>query len=109
MRVRLPGECLAIEVRGNGYLSDASYGSGRKCLRRFRAEAGACSPIEVPANAYLVESSYGPGWACERDYKSVNAACDSLDMLSNAHINYSGNDWECNQPYLKRDSSCTLS
>jgi hypothetical protein len=29
-----------------------------------------------------------------------------LDIPENAHIDYSGNDWECNEPYRKRQGRC---
>jgi hypothetical protein len=29
-------------------------------------------------------------------------------MPANAHLDYSGNDWECNRPYRKQQEKCAL-
>jgi hypothetical protein len=31
-----------------------------------------------------------------------------LKPPENAHINYSGNDWDCNQPYRQQGDGCVL-
>ena len=102
------GNCVAIQVPANGYLSDASYGPGWKCMRGFRAAKNACIAIKIPANAFLSDASHGPGWICNRGYRATETACIALQVPENAHLDYSGNDWECNQPYLKRAGGCAL-
>jgi hypothetical protein len=56
----------------------------------------------------LLDASYGPGWTCNRGYEATDKACIALQVPENAHLDYSGNDWECNQPYLKRAGGCAL-
>jgi hypothetical protein len=31
-----------------------------------------------------------------------------VNVAENAHLDSSGNDWECNRPYRKRQGKCTL-
>ena len=77
-------------------------------MRGFRTAKNACIAIKVPANAYLTDASYGPGWNCNRGYSATDTACIALPVPENAHLDYSGNDWECNQPFLKRAGDCVL-
>jgi hypothetical protein len=62
--------------------------------------------IQVPPNGYLADASYGHGWKCDRGYREAGEACVALKMPQNAHIDYSGNDRECNEPYRKRQGRC---
>ena len=44
-----------------------AYGSGWKCDRGYRKNAGSCIAVTLPENAYLTDSSYGvwlgvPAW-----------------------------------------------
>jgi hypothetical protein len=97
--------CVAIEVPPNAYLN--ASGSARwTCDRGYRPVGEACVPIEVPVNGYLTDDSYRTGWKCERGYREAREACVALDIPENAHIDYSGNDWECNEPYQKRQGKC---
>lgn len=98
--------CEAIIIPKNGYLSNSAYGSGWECERGFRADEDKCVAINVPENAYLTNASHGPGWKCVRGYQSDGNICVELQVPENAHVDYSGNDWECNRPYLKRQDVC---
>lgn len=102
------GNCVAVRVPENGYLSDAVLGPGWKCVRGYRAEAGACVAIIVPSNGHLTDASYGPGWRCNRGYRATDRACIALRVPENAHLDFTGNDWECNQPFVERNDRCTL-
>jgi hypothetical protein len=64
--------------------------------------------IKIPANGYLVDASYGSGWSCIRGYKPVNDACVPVTMPENAHLDYSGNDWDCDLPYHRLGDRCDL-
>ena len=98
--------CAAIKIPPNAYL-DAS-GDRWRCDRGYQSVDEACVAVKVPPNGYLTDSSYGPGWECDRGYQSVDAACVAVKVPENAHLNYSGNDWDCNQPYRKQQGRCTL-
>lgn len=99
--------CIAILLPAHAYLNSAR-GDTWDCDRGFRKGATTCDVIKVPSNGYLSDSSYGPGWECERGYGADDGACVALQLPANAHLNQSGNDWDCNPPYLKRNSGCTL-
>ena len=90
------------------HASAERYGGGWTCDRGFRASEDACVPIQVPANGYLTDAQYGSGWTCDRGYRAVKDACVALEIPDNAHLDSSGNDWDCNEPYRKRDGKCTL-
>jgi hypothetical protein len=45
---------------------------------------------------------------CERGYRAAGEICEVLTLPVNAHIDYSGNDWECNKPYKKLRDKCIL-
>ena len=98
--------CIAIEVPANAYLD----GSGDiwTCDRGFRKVADACVAIQVPANGYLVDSSYGTGWACNRGFRAVGNDCVAVELPRNAHLDYTGQDWDCNRPYLRQYDICVL-
>lgn len=98
--------CVVIKVPANAYLN--SYGDRWECERGYRADREACVAIVVPTNGYLVQSSFGPGWKCKRGYRAVKETCVALNLPENAHIDSSGNDWECNQPYRKQQSKCDV-
>ena len=63
--------------------------------------------VKVPTNGYLSGSSQGTGWACDRGYVAVDLTCKLLQLPKHAHLDYSGNDWGCNEPYLKRTNQCS--
>ena len=67
---------------------------------------GGCTSINVPLHGYLTERSYGSGWACERGYRESGDSCVVVEMPENAHLNFSGNDWDCNKPFSKRSDRC---
>lgn len=100
--------CTEVQVPENAYLMDSAYGTGWACERGYREIADTCAAIQVPTNAYFVDSSYGPGWSCERGFQASDGACVAIDLPENAHIDFTGNDWECNRPYRQRDVSCLL-
>jgi len=100
------GGCIAVQVPENGYPTYAAYGSGWECRRGYRELDGACNSISVPAHGYLMESSRGTGWACERGFRADGDQCVELSVPENAHLDYSGNDWDCNKPYSKRSGRC---
>ncbi len=108
--VGIPG--LVLAQSGTGELpenaSAKSYGSGWRCDQGYRAVDEVCVAIKVPANAYLANTSYGSGWECGRGYREVDEACVGVKVPENAHLNFSGHDWDCNQPYRKRQDGCTL-
>jgi hypothetical protein len=70
---------------------------------------GACRGINVPPRGYLTETSYGSGWACERGYRAAGDDCVEVEVPENAHLDFSGNDWECDKPYSKRSDRCAPS
>jgi hypothetical protein len=98
--------CVAIKVPENGYFVESSYGPGWKCDRGYRAANDACVAVKVPENGYFVDASYGPGWRCRRGHRANNGACIALKLPDNAHIDYSGNDWECDKPYRNQRDKC---
>ena len=101
-------DCVAIKVPANGYLADTPYGSGWKCDRRYREVGEACVAIKIPVNGYFVDSARRSGWACDRGYRAAGEACVAVMVPENAHLDYSGNDWECNRPYYKQEDGCAL-
>jgi hypothetical protein len=100
--------CVAISVPANGYLTESSYGSDWQCDRGHRAVGEACVAITVPANGYLTESSYRSGWDCDRGYRVVDQACIAVEVPEHAHLDYSGNDWQCDHPYRKQQHRCAM-
>ena len=102
------GACQPIEVPANALATQTSYGRGWECRRGFREVNGACNAIEVPANGYLNAAEIGPGWKCERGFRATGDACIAIALPENAHIDYSGNDWECDHPYSKLPDGCVL-
>jgi hypothetical protein len=102
--------CNRIQVPDNAYLTNSSRDSGWECERGYRAGNESCEAIPVPPNAFLVDQNYGPGWQCERGYSTANdTTCSKLDLPENGHLGRSGNDWQCNKPYIKRATSCVKS
>lgn len=99
--------CIAIKVPPNAYINSSGAGSWT-CNRGYRAERDACVAIKVPSHGYLTDAQHGPGWRCDRGYRALKDACVALEIPENAHLDYSGNDWDCNEPYRKRDGKCTL-
>lgn len=99
--------CVIIKVPPNAYL-DSPAGYGWKCNRGYRAVDEACVEIKVPRNGYLSGSAHGSGWKCDRGFQAVEETCLALELPANAHIDYSGNDWVCNQPYRKQQGKCWL-
>ena len=67
-----------------------------------------CIAIKTPKNGYYSDSPSWPGWKCERGYRHVNEACVQVKLPTNAHLNHSGNDWECNRPYQRRQRKCVI-
>ena len=98
--------CLPIKVPPNAYLD--TPGDSWKCNRGFREFDTTCVAIKVPANGYLTNSWSGPGWKCDRGSRAIDEACVAVRVPENAHLNYSGNDWECNRPYLKKQKGCVF-
>jgi hypothetical protein len=98
--------CNLIKIPVHAYLN--SYGSRWECNRGYRVSGQACVAIKVPVNGYLDDASYGPGWRCERGFRQSTDACVAVKVPENAHINYSGNDWECNKPYHRVTNKCAL-
>lgn len=101
--------CEKIEVPANGYLTESRSGPGWKCERGYRQTASACEAIAVPENGYFSEGSFGPGWKCERGFMASGDACIPVTLPLNAHLDHSGNRWDCNSPYQRRDQKCVLS
>ena len=96
--------CVVIEVPAHGYLN--SSGGRWECDRGYREAGDACVAIEIPANGYLTEASYGSGWRCDRGYRVADETCAPVTVPQNAHLNFSGNDWDCNRPYRKQKGGC---
>jgi hypothetical protein len=103
---QLDETCVAIKVPENGYL-DAS-GDRWLCNRGYRLVAESCVGIIVPENGYLTNSWHGYGWACDRGFRQANESCLAVKLPKNAHLDYSGNDWQCNRPYHKEQDGCAL-
>ena len=102
------GACVRIEVPPNAYL-DMTSGRRWRCERGYRARAQECVAINVPKNGFLSGNSYDAGWKCKRGYAAIDGDCVALQLPENAHIDYSGNDWSCDPPYIKRNDGCVLS
>ena len=99
--------CNHIKVPNNGYLDYT--GVIVKCDRGYLMVNKNCEAIKVPANGYLRStSSHGPGWTCDRGYRVDKGACIALKVPENAHIGYSGKEWECNKPYIKKQNNCVF-
>lgn len=98
--------CRLIKIPSHAYLN--AYGSRWECDRGYRSSGRACVAIKVPVNGYLDNASYGPGWRCERGFRQTGDACEVVKVPKNAHISSSGNDWECNKPYLRDRNKCIL-
>ena len=105
--MKLSDSCIAINVPANGYLTNVSYGSGWACDRGYRATEQSCLAIVVPMNGYLLDASYGSGWKCHRGYEGVGEACVAVTLPANAHLDYSGNEWDCDPPYRRELDRCT--
>ena len=101
-------KCVVINTPPNGYLSNASFGTGWECEVGYRANAGNWAAVKVPANGYLNDASYRPDWNCNRGYSATDTACIALQVPENTHLDYSGNNWKYNHPYLKRAGDCAL-
>ena len=98
------GRCVAIALPANAYLN--AYGDRWECDRGYLQAGSGCVAVKVPANGYLWDTSQKPGWKCERGYRAVKAACIAVMMPPNAHLDYSGNKWECNRSYRKKNDKC---
>lgn len=98
--------CAAIPVPDNAYL-DAS-GVRWACKRGFRELDEACLAIKVPHNAFLSDSAYGSGWTCERGYRPTETGCFQVTPPPNAHLDYSGNYWECDRSFERKQDRCVL-
>ena len=59
----------------------------------------------LPANAS--PESYGSGWECDRGFRKAEARCLAVAVPENAHLDFSGHDWVCNEPGIKRGLACT--
>jgi hypothetical protein len=93
---------------GVGHLALSSGNSGWKCDHGYIEVDGRCDAIKVPANGYVFGRSYAQGRECDRGYRRARAACVVVELPENAHLDFSGNDWECNQPYRERQHRCGL-
>jgi hypothetical protein len=98
------GECVEIRVPPHGYLDPS--GDRWRCDRGYRADGERCVRVEIPDNAYFVEASYGRGWNCERGFRPSDDACIAISLPPNAHLDYSGNDWDCDRPYHRLRTDC---
>ena len=83
-----------------------TYGTGWRCDSGFRKVDDACVVVIAPANAFLTDGSYGTGWECARGFRKSQAGCVAIVLPENAHLNFSGNDWDCNTPYRKVRNTC---
>jgi hypothetical protein len=99
-------EFLAVEVPEHGYLD--RFGDRLICDRGHRPADNRCVAVQIPVNAHLSGLSYGPGWQCERGYREADGACSEIAVPGNAHLDYTGNDWECNEPYRESGLTCVL-
>lgn len=98
--------CLPIAIPDNGYATNLESGSGWRCERGFTVMGERCIPVSVPENAYFDEGAYPDQWKCERGFEQVDGFCISLSVPENAHLGYSGNRWECDKPYIRKEDSC---
>ena len=103
-----PRGCEPVLVPKNAYLAEGKSGPGWECARGFRATASACIKIVIPANGYFSDQAYGPGWKCERGFAAEDKECRPLQLPINAHLDHSGNNWECDDPYQRRNEECVL-
>lgn len=101
------GRCERIVVPPNAYL-DTTSPSGWSCERGYRVSANQCWQIVVPPHGYLSSAYGGPGFECERGYRATDVACVAVTLPANAHLDYSGNDWDCNRPYRRDQNGCEL-
>ena len=77
-------------------------------IEAYRAVGESCVAVDVPANGFLADASYGPGWKCDRGYQEVDSSCIAVLVPEHAHLDYSGNDWDCDDPYRKQRDHCEL-
>ena len=100
------GKCEKKLIPENAYLNAPA--TRWECDRGFREVNQKCEKIEVPENGFLTDSIFGRGWKCERGFKIENELCVALEIPDNGHIDYSGHDWECDQPLIREGDTCTL-
>jgi len=100
--------CEAIILPENSYLDPTSSATGWSCARGYRATATACELVKIPNQAYFAETSHGQSWKCERGYRSTENQCEKIVLPENGHLDYSGNDWDCDPPFARRGQACML-
>lgn len=100
--------CDPINVPENAFLAPTSYGPGWKCHYGYLEANGRCDLINVSEHGFLTGDPYGDGWSCKRGYKRNQKICVEIIMPQNAHLDYSGNDWECDKPFRKNGSACRI-
>ncbi len=99
-------ECVKLTVPDHAYLTTS--GNEWRCDRGFEQKDEACVAVKVPKNGFLVDTSYGEKWKCDRGFEVKGATCSEIKLPENAHLDSSGNAWECNRPYQRRNGACNM-
>lgn len=97
--------CRQILLPANAYLTSPA-GDDWKCHRGYRKQGPQCDLIDVPEHAFLNDSTFGAGWTCERGFREVDGRCDPVLIPDRAHLDNSGDGWQCDPPYRRRQESC---
>ncbi len=99
----------SASVRCDGAAATAAANDVRQA-KRLRCDRSAspqdCVPVSHPG-LIAISTSSGQSWRCERGFRRVLAACIAVVVPENAHIDYSGADWACNPPYVKKNEACS--
>ena len=61
-------------------------------------------------NAYADDAGFGSGWQCNRGFRQTGSGCATscvaLTLPPNAYVDYSGNDWECIDGFIRQRQAC---
>lgn len=100
------GECEAIDLPNNAYLTGSRYGTGWACKRGYKAQGKRCVAMVVPANGYLDAS--GTSWKCHRGYQQKRERCDEIQVPENGYLNGKsyGRGWDCERGYRQVEALC---
>ncbi|MCA1367456.1 hypothetical protein I6F15_08580 [Bradyrhizobium sp. BRP14] len=98
-------ECGKLTVPDHAYLTTSR--NEWRCDRGFEQKDEACVAVKVPKNGFLVDTSYGEKWKCDRGFE-VKERHVQKSLPENAHLDSSGNAWECNGPYQRRNGACNM-
>jgi hypothetical protein len=101
------GECVAIVLPANAYLTNRAYRKGWECLHGFvEVDGTSCVEFVVPAGGYLDPT--GGKWRCLRGYRETGGACEQIVLPDHAYLTEDtfGSDWACDRGYRKTSDDC---